>query len=257
MEQKYLANFPEEKVSIIIVTYNALDYVSKCVESVLANTDPKHEIIIVDNHSEKPTIDYLKSLQTYPNIKLILNSENRLWSPGNNQGLRASAENAKFCLLLNSDVEVFKPNWLQELQAPMHKYSNVAITGTQFNFLPIRPTYGAIDGCCFLIKKTLMNDIGYLNENYPWNGAGAIFTYNAWVKGWYFYHVDQPDLLIHYGKRSRINNQIQLKNQKVDVKHIMKELGLKPSYDLLAYAKFKLNSFNINKKLAKYFKPIN
>ncbi len=246
----------EDKVSIIIVTYNALDYVKKCLESVLANTDPMHEIIVVDNHSDAPTRKYVSSLNKYPNVKLILNEENRLWSPANNQGLKASAPDAKFCLLLNSDVEVFSPNWLWELQQPMHQYKNVGISGTQFNFLPIRPTYGAIDGCCFFIRKELLDEIGYLDENYPWNGAGAIFTYHAWVKGWYFYHVNNPDLLIHYGKRSRINNQIQLKNQKVNVFQIMKDLGLRPSYDPWAYLQYKLNMFDINRKLRHYLVPV-
>jgi GT2 family glycosyltransferase len=256
MEQKFLRKTTEDKVSIIIVTYNALDYVKKCLESVLANTDPMHEIIVVDNHSEAPTRNYVSSLNKYPNVKLILNEENRLWSPANNQGLKASAPDAKFCLLLNSDVEVFSPNWLWELQQPMHQYKNVGISGTQFNFLPIRPTYGAIDGCCFFIRKELLDEIGYLDENYPWNGAGAIFTYHAWVKGWYFYHVNNPDLLIHYGKRSRINNQIQLKNQKVNVFQIMKDLGLRPSYDPWAYLQYKLNMFDINRKLRHYLVPV-
>jgi GT2 family glycosyltransferase len=121
-EESFFMNRMEKKVSIIIVTYNALDYVKKCLESVLANTDPMHEIIVVDNHSAAPTRQYVQSLRNYPNVKLILNKENRLWSPANNQGLKASASDAKFCLLLNSDVEVFSPSWLRELQHPMHQF---------------------------------------------------------------------------------------------------------------------------------------
>lgn len=255
MERRYLRKFPEEKVSIIIVTYNTLNYVTKCVESVLANTDPKHEIIIVDNASEKPTRDYVSSIQEHPNIKLILNNENRLWSPANNQGLKASADDSQFCLLLNSDVEVFKPNWLEALQKPMFQYKNVGITGTQFNFVPVKPTYGAIDGCCFMIRKSLLDEIGLLDERFPWNGAGAIFTYNAWAHDWYYYHVDDPGLLIHYGKRSRISNQLQLQNQKIEKFQVMQEAGLKPEYDLFAYIQNFLNKFKVNNKMRHYLIP--
>lgn len=242
----------EEKVSIIIVTYNTLDYVQKCLNSVLAHTDPRHEIIIVDNASEPPTRNFVKSLGDRENVKLILNDENRLWSPANNQGLRAAAADSAYCLLLNSDVEVFQSHYLRALQEPMQRYPRVGISGTQFNFSPIAPTYGAIDGCCFLLRRRLIDEIGYLDERYPWNGAGAIFTFRAWSKGWYYYHVDDPCLLIHYGKRSRISNDTQLRNQKIDKMKVRREAGLTPRLDWWAYLQNRLGWFSINRKLQKY-----
>lgn len=238
----------EEKISIVVVTYNALDYVSRCLESVLTNTDSTHEIIVVDNASDKPTRDYVISMKQHPNVRVILNNQNRLWSPANNQGITASAHDAKFCLLLNSDVEVLRSNWLEKLQEPMMKYPKVGITGTQYNFSPIKPTYGAIDGCCFLIRKQLLNEIGLLDEKYPWNGAGYVFTQKAWANGWYYYHVNDQTLLIHHGKRSRVGNQIYLQNQKVDKLEVCREMGLNPSYDFFAYALHFFKLFSINRK---------
>lgn len=243
----------EEKVSIIIVTYNALEHVSKCLESVLANTHQIHEIIIVDNASNKPTRDYVISMKENSNVKVILNDENRLWSPANNQGIKLSEKDSKYCLLLNSDIEVLRPDWLERLQMPIKKYSKVGITGTQYNFSPIKPTYGAIDGCCFFIKKALITEIGLLDERYPWNGAGYAFTLKAWKNGWYYYHVDEPKILIHYGKRSRISNQIYFQNQKVDKFEINKEIGLKPVTDYFAYVQYYFKFFRINQKLMSYY----
>ncbi len=243
----------EENVSIVIVTFNALNYVSMCLESVLANTDPKHEIIIVDNASDQPTRDYILSLQLHPNIKLILNDENRLWSPANNQGLKKCATNSRFCLLLNSDVKILRPDWLLELQKPMKKYEKIGITGSQYNFIHIKPTYGAIDGCCFMLRKKLLEEVGFLDEKYPWNGAGYIYTVNAWAKGWYYYFVNNKKILVHFGKRSRISNQILLKNQKVDSFQVITEAGLKPGNDYIAYLLNSFNLFNINNKLRKYY----
>lgn len=240
------------KVTIVIVTYNALDYVEKCIESVLQHTDPKHEILVVDNASQQPTVSYLKHKSKEGRIKLILNRENRLWSPANNQGLKAASDDSEFLLLLNSDVEIFSSTWIDEILRPFDEYANVGITGTQFNFDPVKPMLGAIDGCCFMIKKSLIEKIGYLDENYPWNGAGSVYTYNAWKNGWFYYHIDNPELLVHYGKRSRINNNIQLKNQKVDKFTVLRKLGFKPRYALLAYAKYKLGILDINRYLKKY-----
>ena len=42
----------EQKTTIIIVTFNAYDYVKKCLESVLKHTSKAHDIIIIDNKSD-------------------------------------------------------------------------------------------------------------------------------------------------------------------------------------------------------------
>lgn len=248
-----MSNSSEDKVSIVIVTHNALDYVSKCVESILANTNSMHEIIIVDNASDKPTRDYITSLREHSNIKLILNDENKLWCPANNQGLREADPDSKFYLLLNSDIEVFKSNWIERLQLPLHKYPQIGITGIQYNFSHVKPTYGAIDGCCFMFRKELIEKIGYLDENYPWNGAPYIFTVNARLNGWCYYHVNEPELLIHYGKRSRIFNKERSRNIKLNKFEIIRKAGLKPGNDYIASGLNCLRLFNINRKLRKYY----
>ena len=61
------------KTAIIIVVYNAYEYVKICFESLLNDIDSHHEIIIVDNNSDKITKDYLLSLKPHEQIKLIMN----------------------------------------------------------------------------------------------------------------------------------------------------------------------------------------
>lgn len=239
----------EKKVSIIIVTHNTLDYVKPCLESVRTNSDDMHEIVIVDNASAKPTRDYVASMNQYPNTKVILNDENRLWSPANNQGVQAASSDSEFLLLLNSDVKVFSHEWLKCLQRPMHQYPRIGISGTQYNFVHYKPTYGAIDGCCFMIRRETLNEVGLLDEAYPWNGAGFVFTLDAWARGWYFYHVQDPGLLVHYGKRSRISNQTQLTNQKVNMKVVHAKTALTRKVDYLSYLLAMLGKFDVNRKI--------
>ncbi len=256
MEQRFLIEIPEEKVTIIIVTFNTLEYVKTCIESILANTAAHHEIIVVDNASAAPTRDYVASMAEQDKIIAILNDENRLWSAGNNQGLQAASKDSQFLLLLNSDVKVLRPTWLKRLQRPMHLYPQVGISGTQYNFFYYRPNYGAIDGCCFMIRKPLLDQVGLLDENYPWNGAGFAYTVKAWAKGWFYYHVEEPDLLIHYGKRSRISNQTQLVNQKIDMEHIYQEAGLVHQRDHLAMMQNYVGRFKINKKIGHLYRTV-
>lgn len=243
----------EKKTSIIIVTYNALEFIKKLIESLRKYTHPMHEIIIIDNNSQQETKDYLHSLNKYENFKIVFNKENRLWSPANNQGLQIASQDSEYCLLLNSDTEIFHKDWLLELQKPMNRFKNVGITGYQYNFSYISPTYGGIDGCCFLVRKKLFNELGYLDENYPWNGAGYIFTAKAWAQGWYYYFVNNPKMFIHYGKRSRFSSKSQLINQKVNKMEILKNLGLHPRKNYLALLRYHLKWFNINKYLEKKY----
>ena len=93
-----------EKVSIILVTYNNLTYTKKCINSILRNTAyPNYEIVIVDNNSTDGTKEYLKSLR-FDNIKIQLNENNRGFAGGNNDGLELA--DGKYLILLNNDTEV-------------------------------------------------------------------------------------------------------------------------------------------------------
>jgi GT2 family glycosyltransferase len=101
-------------VSIIIVTYNNLDLTKACIESIYANSHyPNLELVIVDNNSSDGTRDYLNRIQnTYSNISLILNDDNKGFAPANNQGMRkASGENI---ILLNNDT-IVTPGWISKL----------------------------------------------------------------------------------------------------------------------------------------------
>ena len=71
----------EQKTTIIIVTFNAYDYVKKCLESVLKHTSKAHDIIIIDNKSDSKTREYVKTFSSVDNLKVILNDKNVLWCP--------------------------------------------------------------------------------------------------------------------------------------------------------------------------------
>ncbi len=240
-------NQPEPlKTALIIVTYNALDYVKKCIDSVFAHTDSQHEVIVIDNASQPDMLEYLGKLEESNKIHLIKNSENLLWLPAVNQGLQVISDDIEYCLLLNSDIEIYTDDWLQKLQQPMLENNSIVITGTHYNFLPVKPTYGAIDGCCLMFRRSLIDKLGYFDENYPWNGAPFIYSARAWNIGQYFYHIKDKSILHHHGKKSRLESKTQLKNRKVDHFQVMRDAGLQPQFDLWIKIRHKLNLFDIN-----------
>ena len=239
----------EQKTTIIIVTYNAFRYVKKCLESVLKNTRPTHDIIIIDNKSDMKTREYVKSFSKFENFKVILNDKNVLWCPACNQGFKDASPDTKFFVLLNSDVEIHDNDWIFQLQKPMLENELIGQTGTKYNFQPLMPTYGALDGCCLMIRKTLLDDIGHFNEDYPWNGAPFIFTQKAWKRGIKYYYVDEQKMVTHHGRKSRVETNTQLKNNYIDKKAVISKEGLVPDIDIYSWLLNKFSIFNINKKL--------
>lgn len=120
------------KVSLVILTYNNLNYTRQCLESIYAKTAyPNYEVIIVDNASTDGTQDYLKNFSaSHSNCRIILNPENRGFSAGNNQGIAASE--GEYIVFLNNDV-VVTPGWLSRLLAHLRDPA-VGAVGPVTNF---------------------------------------------------------------------------------------------------------------------------
>ena len=88
-------------VSIIIVNWNACDYLRDCIRSIVIAAGPiTFEIIVVDNNSQDASVAMVR--REFPTITLIVNSENRGFAAANNQGLRIAT--GRYLLLLNPDT---------------------------------------------------------------------------------------------------------------------------------------------------------
>ena len=75
-------------VSIIIVTYNSIQDVSKCIKTIQMSTSLHYEIIVVDNHSSDDTQYMLKKKYSY--VTSIYNDNNLGFSLGINQAIARS-----------------------------------------------------------------------------------------------------------------------------------------------------------------------
>ena len=215
-------------VSIAIVTYNATEYARRCLESIHRLTRTPHEVLVVDNASKPDTREYLETVQ---GIRLTLNDENRLWCPALNQAFRMASASSRYFMLLNPDIEIVRSDWLERLITIIESHPRIGITGTQHNYRPIGPTFGAIDGHCFLMRRALYDDpaIGPLDERYPWNGSPYVLTAKAWAKGWiYKVHPPRPRILLHHEGRSRAEASLPMPNRKIDAEVILSEAGLEP-----------------------------
>jgi GT2 family glycosyltransferase len=197
-----MSDAPAPLVSIVIVTYNAPHHVRQCLADIRARTSVPFEVVVVDNASEAETRDLLRA---EPGIRLILNDDNRLWSAGCNQGIAAAHPAARYVLLLNSDIEILRDDWLRVMVDLMESDARVGLVGPVHRAVELGPVYGFIDGQCLLMRRELLAEIGPLDaERWPWSGAAAEYAVAAYARGWIYKVVHRDDRLIrHHGEGSK------------------------------------------------------
>jgi len=101
----------DPKVSVIVLNYNGRHLLEECLESLLSQTYPAFEIIVVDNGSTDDSLPFLEE-RYHARITLIKNSTNLGFAEGNNIGIAAAK--GEYIALLNNDA-VADMHWLEEL----------------------------------------------------------------------------------------------------------------------------------------------
>lgn len=101
-------------ISIIIPTRDRANILSTCISSILDKTTyPSFEIIIIDNFSqEDETHKYFSSLPV-EKIRVIRDESEFNFSKLNNIGV--SQANGEFLCLMNNDIEILTPDWIEEM----------------------------------------------------------------------------------------------------------------------------------------------
>lgn len=237
-ENQPIATLPPVRagyVSMVILTFNQLEYTKKCVKSIEKQTPEPHEIIFVDNGSTDGTVKWLKArVKENKNYKLIENKQNLGFAKGCNQGIKASK--GEYVLLLNNDV-IVSEGWLSGLLDCLNHSPDTGIVGPMTNNISgpqqvISDEYRSVDnlgtyaakfrnqyrhrriplrrivGFCMLFRYALAEQIGMLDESF---GTGnfedddfclrsALAGYKNYIAGDVFIH--------HYGSRSFMGNKI-------------------------------------------------
>lgn len=150
-----------EFVSILMLTYNAPDYVELSIRTVAERTrGVRYELIVVDNASQPETRDLVSRLADEGLIhKLRLMDYNSLFAGGNNIAADMASPEATHFLLLNSDIEIKDDGWLRHL-LDIHRRGASA-----YGWVGSRPK--RIDGYCLLVDADLY--LKYrLDEAHQW-----------------------------------------------------------------------------------------
>lgn len=121
------------QTSIVVLAYNGCESLTRpCIKSLLANTEPgTYELVLVDNASSDSTPQYLQQLTSeQPNVTLCLNTENKGYAGGNNDGIRLAK--GQFIVLLNNDTLV-GPGWLDPMLNLLRSRPDVGLVGPLTN----------------------------------------------------------------------------------------------------------------------------
>ena len=207
-------------VDIVVCVHNALDDVKRCLDSVVRHTAQPYTLLLVDDGSAAATRDYLAEFARTHSARRLRNESAVGYTRAANQGMRAAA--APFVLLLNSDT-IVTPEWLDRLVACAEANPRFGLAGPLSNTaswqsipdletngdwaenpLPpgmtpaemarlvalysarLHPTVPFLNGFCYLIRRDVVEQIGYFDEvSFPQGyGEEDDYTLRAAKAGW-------------------------------------------------------------------------
>ena len=204
--------------SVIIVNWNGERFLKDLFTALSAqNYPPKaFEVIMVDNCSSDNSIPYVH--ETFPNVRIIKNDWNGGFSNGNNVGIKGSL--GKYIVLLNNDT-IPEPDWLSELIRVADE-QNAGATVSKLLFAKKRNVINnagsvlrldrtwpvtergsneidsgqyedvvevsAFCGASVLLRRTMLQEIGLLDEYFFMYFEDADLSWRAQKKGWKFYY---------------------------------------------------------------------
>jgi GT2 family glycosyltransferase len=235
-------------VSVIIISWNAREYLMACLASIdAASCRYPMEIIVVDNASTDGSADSVA--KCFPNVRLVRNFENLGFAKANNIGVSMST--GRYLCLINSDVKVL-PNCISRLIEFCEEHPTVGMVGpriiggdgnlqrscrgfpnlwnmfcralaldTLFPKTKIVTGYSLsywaqdtlrpveiLSGCFWLARKEALKQVGLLDEDFFMYGEDMDWCKRFWAHDWQLVFVPSAEA-IHYGGASSSNSPIR------------------------------------------------
>ncbi|QEM68160.1 glycosyltransferase [Geobacter sp. FeAm09] len=208
-------------ISVIIVNWNGINLLRDCLDAVLSQDFSDFEVILVDNGSSDGSPELVQ--KNYPTVCLLRLEENRGFTGGNLAGLDQAR--GSFIALLNNDTRPEK-RWLGALYRGMVNDNKIGIsaskiiidgtdmidsvgdifttafTGTKLGSLSCHRDFSTrmfVHGACAaaaLYRREMMDEIGFLDDDFFFNHEDTDFNLRAWLSGWKCIYV--PEAVVYH-----------------------------------------------------------
>ncbi|HEX4228023.1 MAG TPA: glycosyltransferase [Bryobacteraceae bacterium] len=234
-------------MTIVILTWNGLDYTKRCLETLRANTAfADYRVVVADNGSTDGTIEYLKA---QPFVTTISNGSNLGFAKGNNRAIAECDANSDI-LLLNNDTEIHQSDWIERLQATAYSAADIGVVGCRLvrpegilqhagTYMPIETFWGQqvgsgekdinqynadrdVEGvvfACVYIKRQALTEIGLLDEDYFSYFEDTDYCFRAMERGYRIVCCGSVTVVHHENVSTRVNGvrhkTMFLRSQKV------------------------------------------
>ncbi len=248
VDQNAILNWYEDharKVTVVIPSYNDLNVLIPCLESIAATTNPKYvSVIVVDDYCQKDNRRELEKLQN-KQVKVVFREKNGGFAKAVNTGVNA-APKSEDVVLLNSDI-VAHPGWVEALQYGAYEFGvDTGIVGPKLlypdgriqsagshrntevpeyfdhyyrfqdsNYGPANvPQYCiGVTGACMYLKRELINNVGMLDENYQFAFEDMDLCIRGWENGYRSLYFPAATLTHHESVTRKKNPTISEKEK--------------------------------------------
>ncbi|MBB3883017.1 glycosyltransferase family 2 protein [Acetobacter oeni] len=154
-------------VSVVIPTRDNPDLLRTCMTGLLGNTNyPALNVVIIDNGSCNPeTLHLFRELETDSRVTVPSSGSPFNWSRLNNEAVRDLTSD--LVLLLNDDVEILHPDWLDEMVRQIMR-PDVGVVGAKLLYADGTLQHGGVvlseDGATHILRGSSPGDPGYLGQ---------------------------------------------------------------------------------------------
>lgn len=228
-------------LSIIIINWNSVEYLKKCLQSIYCqNNNLDFEVIVVDNASYDGCDEFIRN--EFPQVEFIQSKENVGFARANNLGYEySSGRNLLFlnpdteildsainkmysylesltdvgavgCKLLNTDLSV-QTSCIQPFPTILNQALDVEYLKLKFPKLKlwgITPLFfndgnpeevEVISGACIMTKRDVFEKIGMFSTDYFMYSEDVDLCYKIWQAGYKAYYINDAEI-IHHGSGS-------------------------------------------------------
>ena len=213
----------QPNLSVIIVNYNTSDFLVRCLNSVVSQSDRNIEVIVVDNASQDGSQDVIR--KTFPWVKLMANDRNLGFAQANNQAL--SVCKGEYVHFLNPDTELGHSAFMAMVEF-MESFPEVGLAGTRIlnpdgsvqlsvdkrypgekyakgELKGLKGDLAWVSGASMIARRGIVDNLGGFDEKFFLYGEEQDLCLRLRKAGWIVGYI--PDAtVIHWEGQSERNN---------------------------------------------------